>query len=668
MIPARRFAFALLATLACRPTETLRLPEAPEAELAFAILYDDLDRAVRFGDVVPRQRVYAGRYSIFAEDSDLRSRLYFVGTQDLLAAARARCDEQMLATDRIRCRTAVEACEDAPSTCLTARPRGESCGERMTLPAAMPILAFESTSDGRMLPYAGEDTPPVGATLCGPIISPSCTNYVAGFAATVDGEFACVVDVAQRGCVAELDGTRCGLPPVAVEVADDGALVDAAGTCTFARAADEFDMRCGELTVRLTALEQTLGRAPCRRAGPAVYNTLEPRSGRITGGLVYAPPGWEPRQVLVGRGVDHCARAGCDFLGGSCNNLCTDSCARSFELNECASDSWDPCVGVSQLDACLERCLMWCARDSWDVCYFDVDGDSLTIARHDLPERELLRVDVDTPSNVGTTGRQALAVLDNQWIVAATSNHLSVLAPTNVDELTVVTSSTVDFAVGAVLATGRDLYVFGRSGTRGAMSLRRVFDDRIDLVATATAIDELPIIDAAAFGGASLERIHIASIEGRATAVGSVARADVRGAITMVDVGAPVTALIALPGGAVLAGTEAGLVILDGAQVRARIDVWSGLRATALSLDPTTCGEGTDACHVYVGLEQTARAEEAHVGVMVYRPAAPDSSVLANVLTPLRTPQVGVILPDPVHRVITAIAPARNTMSIVALP
>ena len=683
-----------LLTLAggCDRVQHLTLPDpAPEAELAFGVLYDGATAAV-IGPVVRRQAVYAGRYSLNGAGG-LTPRLHFVRLADLTAAAQLACDRGAAARDRVLCRERIEACAEAPEACWSAARADEGCGPRLSVGAEVPVETFR-LEDGRLTREAGEQA--LGVTLCGPPVVTGCPNRRAGYAVFEGGKLACIPEVRQLDCTITMDLSACGLPRLAATLddagrptlgdGDRGCVVGAPSSSSagpFGGPAD-FTLTCGGLTFDLFAQDTLLSEAGCERRGPGTYETEGSSTGRISGALAVEQAG-AARLLMTGGGRDDCATFGCGARGSSCSEACFDNCLTQVLAGPCARDSWASCAPLDESDTCQLRCQTFCARPRDDNCYDETSGAVLTTSALDLPELDRFRADLDGDGTTFARGHPTLAPLVGGWVAVATERRLYAYAAAGADAWTRQATLDMDLELFGVVAPAPDALAY--FGVRGVVpEVRRVEVTRganpsLTAVGVPVALTGLSGADVAALGGPRGDWVFVAATQPRLTgpAPRHVQAAALEGdvALAPVELAGDVTALLGLPGGHALVayardGDLAEVAVLQagsaGVDAVHPLTLFAGVRVSALALDPVSCaGAAPSACRIFVALERSMAAQPAQLGALVYDAADPAGLEVQAGLRPIGPQSVSLLVPSLDGRELWAISGGRNVLTPLRL-
>jgi hypothetical protein len=670
----------------CDKVEHLRLPDpTPEAELAFAVLYDGAEPAV-VGPVVRRQAVYAGRYSL-AGGGGLEPHLYFLRQADVTAAAEAACGAEAVAADRVLCLERVAACADTPEACWSAARTTEGCGARLPLGDQLPVETFRP--EGDRLTRAPETTA-AAVSLCGPPAELACPNRRAGYAVFSEGKLACVPEVRQLDCALTLDLAACGLPRLEVALDEAGrptlagddlgcAVASAGGPSGPFGAPADFALVCAGQTFDLYAQDSLLAEAQCPRRGPGAYETEGRNTGRITGAMVLTQSGAR-RLVMAGGGDDDCAANGCSVRGSSCSEACFDLCLTQVAPGPCARDSWAACAPLDESDSCQLRCQQYCARPTDDdTCYADATGQTLTTSAPEQPEVDRFRADLDGDGTRLAAGQPTLAPLVGEWLGVATRRRLYAYGARDADGWDRKATLTTPAELGGVLAPTPDsLAYFGRRD--GVVEVARV---EVTRGAAPTLTPDAPIAlpalrgaELGALGGRRGDWLFVAATQ---VALSDPPPRQVQAAALESGVALPpvelpgeVTALLGLPGGDVLVAylrdgdaAEVAVLVPGAGQVDAvhPRPIFAGVRVSALALEPTTCGGSAPAaCRVFMALEPTGGAQSALLGALLYDAAAPASLKLQAGLRSVGLQSVSLLAPDPEGGQVFAVAGGRNTL------
>src|SRR5687768_1701768 len=93
---------------ACSRSRSFKLPDMPDGDLAFGVLYRG-EQVAAVGPVVLRAALNAG-YAIENDSSDLLARLFLIKDSELIAAAEMSCAMLESPVERVACAQVVESC------------------------------------------------------------------------------------------------------------------------------------------------------------------------------------------------------------------------------------------------------------------------------------------------------------------------------------------------------------------------------------------------------------------------------------------------------------------------------------------------------------------------------------------------------------------------------
>jgi hypothetical protein len=724
----RRFHLSIAAIVllgACSRSRTYHLPEADsDPEIAFGVLYDGSNQVAEIGDVVRRQNLTG--YTIESKDGGLSPRLFIVSINGLESAANDACGTLSTRVDAIACRERVKSCGDDPVSCLVVLRAGESCDDRLPLPKGMPVKAFSPNDRGDFAPVSDPSSLLDGLQLCGPRTKLPCKNRLPGFVVTENGDFRCVAPSTQTECNLSIDLSDCGLGAAQGTVASDGAFsgsVGASGCMVSAAMSSElganesgFTIACGPRRFVATYMEVLFGFAGCPRRGPGAFEEaraqtgvlIDPETnGSIRGVKVVQPNGWRARYLILGTGIDDCASAGCNYMGGSCDTQCNDSCmGTSAAFTDCLNtNGWAQCTGRTSMDDCIMRCDAFClAGGSISDCQRHTHGHLLAVTSTLTPETDSLsspspKSRVPLPGGVAlpVTGHQGLAILGPDpsapWIVVAGESGISLFTTAPNETLTqapptlVLPPGFLAAGVAPVPNQPEQFVIFGNtsaSPSKGALILAHVTQTQgaVSLNMGATInLAELPSVDAVAFastGGWVVAASISPTIDTGRPAMLATRSIDGSSAPSNVMLGGPATALASLPGGGFAVGVDLGAtteIVLFGVSggdfsQPVHVPVIGHLHVRAMVPEPTTCGSMASACRVFVGLEQQGGVEDvgnALVGLLEYDPSTPSMSRLFPSLIKTASPELTTLEYDAVDNGIVAASSTQNQITQIML-
>lgn len=603
-----------LGPLACSADTVLTLPDRPEAEVAFSVLYDQA-KVVAIGSVVPAAALYSGSYSVTAEASGLEARVYFLKAKDLTEAAQQACEQVEDGPARLACLAPTLHCETEPAACLGVARVDEGCGDRPPLLESLMLQAYAAT-DGRLAATSGG---PDGTVLCGPVIRPPCPIVAPGLVVTASDGFRCVAPVSQLGCELRIDLSRCGFDALESTLDATGELSAPRGPCQPVPLPEGvalfgngpyFAFDCGGGILVASTMGSYLGETGCPRRGPGIFYGRQPFDGDpglITGVLPIEEPGRGPQLLISGAGLDECRATGCSLGGIDCSAECATRCT-TYYIDQCASNDWATCTGSSQADACTAACTDTCERAISGECGINF-GPALALTSALTPETDSSRLQMPGFAN----GSQGLAFANDRQQVWVAAGRDAVLVDLG-DPLSQAASLPLNFRTSGLLAGGDGgAYFFGGASDEGRLQrVQRTGADPPLSADPVIALPELRQIDQAAwFNGDNL-----AVFDRRAPSPALWLIPVGGGAATAVGLSGTPTAMIGLPGGGVVLGIRSSqgphqlVRVLPDPFTVAQVSAFSlipGLEPTALALDPLTCaGAGSSECRILIGL---ARAE-----------------------------------------------------------
>lgn len=681
---ARRAGVALVALLGCDNVERWTLPVQPDADLAFGVLYRG-DDPVTIGAVVDPDVIYAGDYTLFADDDGLEARLYFFDLDALFSASERVCGEAARAIDRTACRTVVAECRTNPAGCLVAVPATAGCQDRLQLPDDLPLIAQQGPG-GLLRARPGIVGDVAGVSVCGAIVRPPCPNLLPGFLMTDEEGFRCTAAATQLSCRLQIDLSDCGFGRLTADISPEGELSIVNGDCTLALAqaspaigdAPAYALDCSGRTLVATAMTEQLVEPACVRNGPSNYETDfgfgSPRAGRIAGFETIQPDGWPLRWVMTGIGQDRCAVQGCQLRGVDCGVQCFSRC-ETFVLRYCALPEWPSCVGAGRRQTCIERCRAFCERAATDAdgC-FDVANDAMvTTSAPNAPET----VGGRTPlldDRRGPAGQQQALVRvgppDDPILVVVGRDRVHRLRPrATVDQLTVTGTLSVGFnPAGAVVDPGRnEVVVFGTAFDAEARWARLDVSTSSPTVARSFLVPGLAEADLAAISDGQLfltSRAPPVDTGPRRVVALDLERASRIGDWPLAE--AP-TAIVGVPGGrALIALTqpdgEGALGIFSPPTAVTVVSVLPGLQPKALAVDSSACDPSQ--CAVWVAYEPSLRDGPALIGRVFVGDEADLRFTPALTETPMD--RIGLVFVDPLTRSLVSVSVHRN--QILASP
>lgn len=608
--------------VACQGETTLTLPDRPEAEVAFSVLYEQA-KVVAIGSVVPAALLYSGSYSVTAEASGLEARVFFLKAKDLTEAAQEACGQVEDGPSRLACLAPTARCEVEPAGCLGVARLDEGCGDRAPLLESLMLQTYAAT-DGRLAATGGGAD---GTVLCGPVVRPPCPIVAPGLVVTAEDGFRCVAPVNQLGCELKIDLSRCGFDGLESTLDASGELSGPRGPCQPTPLPDAvtlfgngpyFALDCGGVKLVASTMGNYLGEAGCPRHGPGLFNGSRPFDlypGMITGVLPLEAAGRSPQLLISGAGLDECRAAGCSQGGVDCSAECARLCT-SFNIDQCAANDWAECTGASKPEVCTSDCTDTCERSISGECGI-TRGAALALTSALTPESDSARL-----SLMGVAkGSQALALAEDRrraWVAAGATGALVDLG----DPLSQVGEVELGFEASGLLASADgSAYFFGTSGEQGR--LRRVAPTGSTPPLSADPVIELPelrqIDQAAWFGDDTL-----AVFDRRAPSPALWLIPVGGGAPTAVGLAGSPTAIVALPGGGVVLGLRSSsgphqlVRVLPDPFTLAQVSAFAvipGLEPTALALDPLTCGPSSGpGCRILMGLARSERPGRPLVG------------------------------------------------------
>lgn len=694
--------------VSCHKTKTFTLPDRPaKASVAFVALFEG-ERAREVGPVVPYRRVYSGDYAVESGKTGLDARLFFVEEAALQAEARARCNDLTGAVEKVACRDRVSDCERDASSCLWVQLRGQGCGDRrLALSDALAMTEFRPDDSGNLKAAPEDSASREELELCGPSLAVSCPILLPGFVVTEDGLYRCTAPSRQRGCSLEVDLSVCGLGRATGDIAADGTFlpeVPIAGCASEALGAGEaisggggFAVQCESRRFVASNMMRLVGEKQCGRRGPTIYNNaLVDNSGDgFVRGAKYARfPGWMPRLLFVGTGIDGCAERGCR-LTNNCLE-CEPECRELITLPDCANaNSWDPCTGVDVSMECEARCKASCDRQEPVLtCVSVLRGHGLSVAQIDQPEYAVKVTDLEdstaTIDSISALGALALVEHRGRSLVAvAGKKAVRLFAPAGPDDLQEIiplTPPALDFDIAGMIERNGALAIFGRTSAAPSnavvMPLTLSDENSPQIIYGAGVPLELPTADAAAVLGAGSSMV-IASLDpplgNGPAAVDKVSVVSGENVSTLQLPGAP-TALGSISGGAALAGvkrssgeTTLEVLVADGAssaRIAASIAVIEGLIPKVMLSDPKTCQNDGDPCITYVGFELTGANRDngrAVVGIVQHDRGNPASAKLIPSFIETVSPELTLLVIDTERDVLYAIASAANRVTPIQL-
>jgi hypothetical protein len=656
---------------ACDRSKTFGLPDEPEHEIAFAILYDG-DDLREIGEVTTTEAVYAGQYALRSKARGLSVRLFFAKLEDVVAQADAACATLSDRATVLACRGLLSVCATEPSKCL-AIVEGDDCGDRIPIPGVLPLIGFQG--DGELSAMEGESSADLldGAAMCGPPSVPACPARAPGFVVTESGRVACIARSTQVGCALEIDLSACGLGVSAGTLSGDGAFVQSSGACriepltgTTIAGAEGYDAVCGATRFVLSWMGEAFGDGGCRHEGSSAFDSYFQFPGAINAFLPIEPPGWPRRIAMSGTGADICAAEGCYVRNESCDR-CFDYCDIQFEFPECQRNDWPACVGLDAREDCLRRCSEWCTRPN-PSC-LDTAGLVVTTHAPEQPELELLRLDLDA---IGTApGRSTHAMIDllPDLLAVATDEYVALVRAGAPDELDVTGQRLMPFEVAGLVEhpAGGELFAFGTAGAtaRGHVAHLRVTGEppSLEAILSDVTVPESSGFDRAVLGGDRFLILGNTSPPANAARPNAIDLfpADGSPAPPPIDLGARLTALADLPGDLILAATaeQVFAIVLgpNGAEATTMISGIPGLRISALAIDAPRCDASV--CRVYAGLERAG--SRAWVGILEVRPAELSSSRMLPALIETYEEELSILVAD--GDTLYAVARHRNVIT-----
>ena len=670
----------IVAGVACDNVENLTLPSAPDADVAFGVLYAG-DRPVRIGEVVDPRQIYAGDYALRDEDDALDPRLYFLQGGDLVRAGSTACETLSSAVDRLGCRTTLDACVADPIACLRPAPLSEGCGDRLQYPDVLPLIAMQG--DGVLVAEPATAAAVSGLALCGPVIRPPCPNLRAGLIVTDDLGVRCIAPVAQTECRIDIDLSTCGLSPVAAHLDAEGGLQAETDGCAFIAASSvsaaggpAYLLDCAGSIVGITIIPELIAEAECRRNGPAVYETEAVGNAEITGRIhglsAIQPSGWPVRWVMTGTGIDSCGRFGCRRRGLDCTQ-CNVACDQ-FEIKYCALTEWPACVGIDRQQTCKQRCQTFCQRAAADPdgCFREVEGNVITTSDLNAPEliHGRFRLNDSLRGPLGDRALVRLGSAQDPTLIAAGRDGVHAFRPgATVDSLVETSTLGPGFQLAGVVASDNSVVAFGRGRLGGARWSRlRVDGGRLALEIGPVREDRLPEADLGAISDGHLfltARRAVAGADAPPLVAVDLQLSDEPTVIsqsgTPVDlVALPATrALVAIQrprGESVLALAEAGVD-----RLAAETSLWPGLVVRGLAVDDRRCD--VERCVVWVAYEQVHRSGPAMVGYVEIQDEITIGPALAT--TPVQ--RVGILAIDPLSDAVIAVANTRNEIGRLSI-
>ncbi len=686
----RRLAYTLLwcaavGNLSCDSTSNIELPDpSPQADLAFAVLYEDGAPSV-VGDIVLRQAVYSGRYGLRGAKG-LDARLFFINADDLRDAGQGICDALSSAVDRVLCTERIEACADGPS-CWRAVASSEGCGDGISLGEQVPLQTYVS-SDGQLSLQSGSGAD--GVSLCGPALASGCANRRAGYVATEAGRFQCVAEVRQIDCDVTIRAPDCGLSEITVTVNEAGGVTQLSGSgCEVADMSSasnlgvpaEFALNCGEKTLSFHPQQALLGTAECARRGPGTFETDAPTSGRVFDARSMRLGTAPPQLVMAGTGRDGCADYGCRVRGEVCNPACDEACSGLLILEGCTRDSWEACAPETEKQACLTRCQSFCARPEDASCFPEVAGLALTLSRPETPEADLLRINEDSEGNSAPLGWPTLADLGEGWIANLTQARVRWYVASQAAELLPRGEANTGMQAAGLAYLGTDrLAWFGSLGGQGLVRtgvLARGPSAAFTPDAPDISVTGLPSPDRGVLAGSRGDWLFLATVTAEITSVPRhevhIVDIDSRAELPAVVLPGPVTALASLPQGLVIAAYEqtngpAGIAIMEPGSGRVdqvhTIELLQGLKVKAMTLDGRSCDrELPSNCTIFLGLESTTAGSPALLGALQYDAAMPQATRMTSNLRASGTQTVDQIVMDVDLEKVWLVASQRNVLT-----
>lgn len=643
--------FVLATAAACRGDTTLTLPDRPEAEVAFTVLYDDA-KVAEIGPVVPTALLYSGTYAVTAEASGLEARVFFASAAAVREAALEACRALTDGPARLACQTPLPNCDTSPAACLGVVRSSEGCGARVVLTGPLPLSSYAAT-EGRLAATSGGAD---GTSLCGPVVRPECPILAAGLLVTSPDGFRCVAPVEQETCAVTIDLSRCGFDTLTGALDADGALAVRSGRCqvvpvpegsAVVGAGPYFGLDCGAGVYTASRMDAVLGEVGCLRRGPRLFRTGFPSSeepGSITGALPVDVRG-ERDLLLSGSGLDSCGSYGCSLGGDTCRQSCEVAC-REFTLNECAADDWPTCIGKDQRLECIDVCFEQCNASANRTCQINY-GPSLSLTSAAAPEADRTRARL--PGIVPRAVRALAPTGDGAqyWAAAGTAAVLVKRDDTALD--TSVHLELGFTTLGVVQADADSAFFYGGNAGGGrVVRVSRVSADPPLVMDPLIEVPELRSVDGLALFGADLLALYDRSAA--SPALWLVPRSG--GTATAVGLpGSPNDALRAPDGSVIL-----GLRQPEGPHALARVRpnagtvaqlttlrLVEGLEPKALALDPHTCGANAqEGCRVLVALARDARPGPPLLGAAELTAGGLRAS---SALLELPTPSVDFLVP-----------------------
>ncbi|MEM7676166.1 MAG: hypothetical protein AAF449_09205 [Myxococcota bacterium] len=625
-----RIAFVIgMLSAGCSDVQRLNLPNQPDADVAFGILYDG-QTPVQLGPVVTPGVIYTGNYTL-RDREGLDARLFFFRKDDLVAAGESVCLGLGLATERARCRAAVTACSEDPLGCVVPTTGEEACQDRLLYPSTLPVLSMVSIEGILQTSRTTLETLP-SLTICGPVIRPPCPNLLPGFVITDDAGYRCLAEATQASCKLTIDMSACGLGSTVANIDAAGRLTADSGACRVEALTTPpvlgdgaaVTLTCGDRTVVATAMGEQLAEQGCRREGPPHYLTElssgDNRVGRIAGIVAIQPAGWPVRWAMTGVGLDSCAARGCRQAGVDCGNGCDIPCD-GFDIKYCAREPWPACTELDRRTTCKERCRSFCQRAATDRqgCTNEASGEIVSLSDPAVVERTVDRVHLSgqVATAIGTRGIIALAPEADPTLIAVVRDRVYALRPNGVDRLSISSSVPVDFtpASVAVIDPRGDVVVFGAGPDDIGRWIRLTVDG--GLVAVADGPFDIPELPEATLGAARGTTLFFASRRQTAEHSPSLVSLDVDSRTpTVQNLSGPATDMIVLPNGSILVTyrTEAGggIFVVDESGSVSETPVLPGLHPQAMAVDSHRCT--LDACQVWIGYEPAFVAGPAVVG------------------------------------------------------
>lgn len=611
-----------LGSLGCSGETVLTLPDRPEAEVAFSVLYDQA-KVVAIGSVVPATALYSGSYSVTGEASGLEARVFFLKAKDLAEAAEQACAQVEDGPSRLACLAPTARCETEPASCLGVARAEEGCGDRAPLLASLMLQTYAAT-DGRLAATSGGAD---GTVLCGPVVRPPCPIVTPGLVVTADDGFRCVAPVNQLGCELTIDLSRCGYDALKSTLNASGELSTPRGACqpvplpqgvTLYGNGPYFALDCGGGILVASTMGNYLGETGCPRHGPGIFYGRLPFDtfpSLITGVLPIEGAGRAGRLLISGSGLDECRDFGCRLRGIDCSAECYRSCS-TFNIDQCAANDWAACTGTSKSEACTAACTDTCERSINGECGINL-GSTLALTSASTPESDSARLRLPGVAE-GSQGLAFAAGRQQAWVAAGSRGVLVDLA----EPMSQIGEVALGFrASGMLAAEDGSAYFFGSAGEEGRLQRVNLTGSDPPLSADpVVALPELGRIDRAAWFGSDT----IAVFDRRAPSPALWLIPVGGGAGTAVGLSGAPTAIIALPGGGVVLGihSPAGphqlLRVLPDPFTVAQVSAFSlipGLEPTALALDPLTCsGPNGTSCRILVALARAERPGPPLVG------------------------------------------------------